>query len=70
MAVGPNDEVVAVGYMDQFGVTDGAATLYTAPVSNANWTIKCQTGVFNGTAGEVYNLMLVLQQASQHSPTL
>ena len=50
MAVGPNDEVVAVGYMDQFGATDGAATLYTAPLSNANWTIN-QTGVFNGTAG-------------------
>ena len=38
MAVGPNDEVVAVGYMDQFGVTDAAATLYTDPASNVNWT--------------------------------
>ena len=38
MAVGPNDEVVAVGYMDQLGVTDGAATLYTVPASNPNWT--------------------------------
>jgi hypothetical protein len=38
MAVGPNDEVVAVGYMDQFGVTDAAATLYADPVSNVLWT--------------------------------
>jgi hypothetical protein len=38
MAVGPNDEVVAVGYMDQFGPTDVAATLYADPVSNVLWT--------------------------------
>ena len=38
MAVGPNNEVVSVGYMSQLGVTDGAATLYTVPASNPNWT--------------------------------
>jgi hypothetical protein len=48
MAVGPNDEVVAVGYMDQFGVTDAAATLYTDPVSNVNWTNSSSTDISVG----------------------
>ena len=47
MAVGPSGEVVAVGYMDQVGVTDGAATLYTEPASNPNWT----TGVGGSIGG-------------------
>jgi hypothetical protein len=47
MAVGPTGEVVAIGFMEQLGVTDAAATLYTDPVSNANWTIN-QTGVLAG----------------------
>jgi hypothetical protein len=38
MAVGPTGEVVAVGYMDTFGVQDAAATLSVDPVSNTNWT--------------------------------
>jgi hypothetical protein len=48
MAVGPNDEVVAVGYMDQFGVTDAAATLYTDPASNVNWTNSVSTDISVG----------------------
>ncbi len=47
MAVGPTGEVVAIGYMEQLGVTDAAATLYADPVSNANWTIN-QTGALAG----------------------
>jgi hypothetical protein len=39
MAVGPNGEVVVVGYMSQLGPTNAAATLYSDPVSNANWTM-------------------------------
>ena len=38
MAVGPTGEVVAIGYMDQFGLTDVAATLYADPISNVLWT--------------------------------
>ena len=38
MAVGPSGEVVTVGYMDQVGIIDAAATLYTEPASNPNWT--------------------------------
>ena len=38
MAVGPTGEVVTIGYTDTFGVQDAAATLYTDPVSNVNWT--------------------------------
>ena len=37
MAVGPTGEVVTIGYADQLGPTDGAATVYTDPVSNVNW---------------------------------
>ena len=47
MAVGPTGEVVTIGYTDQFGAIDAAATLYADPVSNVNWTIN-QTGVFSG----------------------
>jgi hypothetical protein len=50
MAVGPTGEVVTVGYMDQLGILDVAATLYADPVSNVNWTIN-QTGVFDGGGG-------------------
>jgi len=39
MAVGPTGEVVAVGYMESFGVQDAAATLYTEPASNPLWTV-------------------------------
>jgi hypothetical protein len=39
MAVGPTNEVVTVGYMDQLGLIDAAATLYTVPASNPNWTL-------------------------------
>ena len=39
MAVGATGEVVVVGYMSQLGLTDAAATLYSDPVSNANWTV-------------------------------
>ena len=38
MAVGPTNEVVTVGYMDQLGLVDAVATLYTVPASNPNWT--------------------------------
>jgi hypothetical protein len=38
MAVGPLNEVVTVGYMDQLGLVDAVATLYTVPASNPNWT--------------------------------
>ena len=47
MAVGPSGEVVAVGYMESFGVQDAAATLYTEPASNPNWT----TGVSGPVGG-------------------
>ena len=38
MAVGPLNEVVTVGYMDQLGLIDAVATLYAEPASNPNWT--------------------------------
>ena len=38
MAVGPNNEIVTIGYASQLGAIDAAATLYSDPVSNANWT--------------------------------
>ena len=44
MAVGPANEVVAVGYTDYLGVLNAAATLYTEPASNPNWTAG--TGIF------------------------
>lgn len=58
MAVGPNGEVVAVGWMDQLGVVDGVATLYAD--NNLNWTgggfsassngVNFTVGVTNGVA--------------------
>jgi hypothetical protein len=39
MAVGPNGEVVVVGYMSQLGIVNAATTLYSDPVSNNNWTV-------------------------------
>lgn len=50
LAVGPNLEIVTVGFMDQLGVIDGAATLYAEPSSNPNWTVN-QNGVFSGMNG-------------------
>lgn len=49
MAVGPTGEVVTIGDIGQLGtgVTDAAATLYTDPASNVNWT----TGVNISGAG-------------------
>jgi len=38
MAVGPAGEIVVIGYMDNVGILNAAATLYSDPVSNANWT--------------------------------
>jgi hypothetical protein len=38
MGVGPNGEVVAVGYIAQLGTNGDATELYTDPVSNPNWT--------------------------------
>ncbi len=38
MAVGPAGEIVVIGWMDNLGVVNAAATLYTEPASNANWT--------------------------------
>ena len=38
MAIGPDNEVVVVGYTSQLGATDAAATVYSDPVSNPNWT--------------------------------
>ncbi len=38
MAVGPAGEIVVIGYMDNIGVINAAATLYSDPVSNVNWT--------------------------------
>lgn len=38
MATGPANEIVTIGYVDTFGVLDAAATLYSDPASNANWT--------------------------------
>jgi hypothetical protein len=42
MAVGPNNEVVAVGYMSQLGLgsTNAVATVVTVPSSNPNWTTQ------------------------------
>ena len=47
MAVGPTGEVVTIGYVDSYGPTDGAATLYTDPVSNVNWVSNAQISVGN-----------------------
>jgi hypothetical protein len=47
MAVGPSGEVVTVGYVPQLGIIDAAATLYTEPASNPNWT----TGVSGPVGG-------------------
>jgi hypothetical protein len=46
MAVGPNDEVVAVGYMSQLGLgsTNAVATVVTVPSSNVNWTTQYGSG--------------------------
>ncbi len=40
MAVGPDGEIVAVGWMDQLGLgsADAAATVVAVPSSNPNWT--------------------------------
>ena len=38
MAVGPDGEVVAIGYMENLGMVNTAATLYADPVSNVLWT--------------------------------
>ena len=48
MAIGPSNEIVTIGYVDTFGLQDAAATLYTEPASNPNWT----SGV-NGPVGGV-----------------
>jgi hypothetical protein len=53
MAVGPNDEVVTVGWMTQLGATDAAATLYTDPVSNPNWTTGTSV---TGGSGATYTV--------------
>jgi hypothetical protein len=44
MAVGPDDEVVAVGYMSQlaYGADNATVTVATAPGSNVNW-VTAQT---------------------------
>lgn len=46
MAVGPAGEIVVIGYMDNLGILNTAATLYSDPVSNANWTQN--TGITAG----------------------
>lgn len=46
MAVGPAGEIVVIGYMDNVGILNTAATLYSDPASNANWTNN--TGGFAG----------------------
>jgi hypothetical protein len=51
MGVGPNGEVVAVGYMSQLGLTDAAATLYAD--SNPNWTGGSLGATSNGVAFSV-----------------
>jgi hypothetical protein len=57
MAIGPNDEVVTVGWMEQLGVTDAAATLYTDPVSNVNWTAAPATSIdITGSSGATYTV--------------
>ena len=40
MAVDNNNggDIVTVGYIDRFGIQNAAATLYTEPASNPNWT--------------------------------
>jgi len=38
MAVGPNNEVVAIGYTAQIGIIDTVETVVAEPVSNVNWT--------------------------------
>jgi hypothetical protein len=55
MAVGPSGEVVTVGWMTQFGVTDAAATLYTDPVSNVNWAPPTSITV-TGSSGATYTV--------------
>ena len=53
MAVGPTGEIVTVGYMTQFGISDAALTLYADPVSNANWVT---TATVTGASGATYNV--------------
>lgn len=55
MAVGPTSEVVTIGYVDQLGTgaTDGAATLYTDPVSNPNWVTSTSV---SGSSGATYSV--------------
>ena len=53
MAVGPSNEIVTIGYADRLGATDAAATLYTDPVSNPNWT---QTASVTGGSGATYTV--------------
>jgi len=51
MAVGPTGEVVAIGYMEQLGVSDGVATLYAD--NNLNWTGGVLGATSNGVAFSV-----------------
>ena len=51
MAVGPNGEVVAIGFMEQLGVSDGAATLYAN--TNLNWTGGSLGATSNGVTFSV-----------------
>ncbi len=50
MAVGPNGEIVAVGYTSQIGVTDAVEELYTDPVNNLLWTTGGSISVSGFTA--------------------
>lgn len=52
MAVGPNGEVVVIGYIDQLGINGAATALYTEPTTNTNWVntvepINNTNGVFS-----------------------
>ena len=48
-----NNSIVTVGYIDTFGVQNAAATLYTDPVSNANWTTPFVNVLTNGVNFDV-----------------
>ena len=48
MAVGPDSEVVTIGYVDKLLPTDSVATAVTEPTSNVNWTTPHTNALTNG----------------------
>lgn len=51
MAIGASGQVVTVGYMDQVGIINAAATVYTVPASNPLWTVGGTFNLMSGVSG-------------------